>query len=90
MCLQSKGSFAQSGAIMAIRLTQAIEDAIYAIENAGIKAADDKRPIIIHSQFQKTEAIYRRWLCPTLSYSFKRQYRSCSINAGLSNGYWGT
>ncbi|PHS62099.1 MAG: amidohydrolase [Flavobacterium sp.] len=33
----------------------AIEDAIYAIENAGIKAADDKRPIIIHSQFQKLE-----------------------------------
>ena len=33
----------------------AIEDAIYAIENAGIKAADDKRPVIIHSQFQKPE-----------------------------------
>ncbi|MCK5815974.1 MAG: amidohydrolase [Flavobacteriaceae bacterium] len=33
----------------------AIEDAIYAIENAGIKASDDKRPIIIHSQFQKPE-----------------------------------
>ncbi|MFK5981942.1 MAG: amidohydrolase [Flavobacteriaceae bacterium] len=31
----------------------AIEDAIYAIENAGIKAADNKRPVIIHSQFQK-------------------------------------
>ena len=32
----------------------AIEDAIFAIESAGIKAADDKRPIIIHSQFQKS------------------------------------
>ena len=31
----------------------AIEDAIYAIENAGVKAGDNKRPIIIHSQFQK-------------------------------------
>lgn len=33
----------------------AIEDAIYAIENAGIKADQDKRPVIIHSQFQKPE-----------------------------------
>ncbi len=33
----------------------AIEDAIYAIENAGVKAGDNKRPIIIHSQFQKPE-----------------------------------
>jgi len=33
----------------------AIEDAIFAIENAGIKASDDKRPVIIHSQFQKPE-----------------------------------
>ena len=33
----------------------AIEDAIYAIENAGITADQDKRPIIIHSQFQKPE-----------------------------------
>ena len=33
----------------------AIEDAIYAIENAGITAEQDKRPIIIHSQFQKPE-----------------------------------
>ncbi len=30
----------------------AIDDAIYAIEKAGIKAGDNKRPIIIHSQFQ--------------------------------------
>jgi len=33
----------------------AIEDAIYAIENAGAKAGDNKRPVIIHSQFQKPE-----------------------------------
>ncbi len=33
----------------------AIEDAMYAIEYAGIKANQDKRPIIIHSQFQKPE-----------------------------------
>ena len=33
----------------------AIEDAIYAIENAGITAEQDKRPVIIHSQFQKPE-----------------------------------
>lgn len=33
----------------------AIEDAIYAIEHAGILAAQDKRPIIIHSQFQNPE-----------------------------------
>ena len=33
----------------------AIEDAIYAIEKAGITAEKDKRPIIIHSQFQKPE-----------------------------------
>ncbi|MBE9547810.1 MAG: amidohydrolase [Proteobacteria bacterium] len=33
----------------------AIEDAIFAIESAGIKADQDKRPIIIHSQFQKPE-----------------------------------
>lgn len=33
----------------------AIEDAIYAIENAGIKADQNKRPVIIHSQFQKRE-----------------------------------
>ncbi len=33
----------------------AIEDAIYAIENAGVKAGGNKRPIIIHSQFQKPE-----------------------------------
>jgi predicted amidohydrolase YtcJ len=33
----------------------AIDDAIYAIENAGITAASDKRPIIIHSQFQRPE-----------------------------------
>ncbi|MFK5878692.1 MAG: amidohydrolase [Flavobacteriaceae bacterium] len=33
----------------------AIEDAIYAIKNAGIKAGDNKRPVIIHSQFQKPE-----------------------------------
>ena len=33
----------------------AIEDAIFAIENAGIRADQDKRPIIIHSQFQKPE-----------------------------------
>ena len=33
----------------------AIEDAIYAIENAGITADQDKRPVIIHSQFQKPE-----------------------------------
>lgn len=31
----------------------AIEDAIFAIENAGIRADQDKRPIIVHSQFQK-------------------------------------
>ena len=33
----------------------AIEDAIFAIENAGIRAEQDKRPVIIHSQFQKPE-----------------------------------
>ena len=33
----------------------AIEDAIFAIENAGITTEQDKRPIIIHSQFQKPE-----------------------------------
>ncbi|BCG65240.1 MAG: hypothetical protein methR_P3065 [Methyloprofundus sp.] len=33
----------------------AIEDAIFAIEQAGITAEQDKRPIIIHSQFQKLE-----------------------------------
>lgn len=33
----------------------AINDAIYAIEKAGIKAGDNKRPIIIHSQFQTPE-----------------------------------
>lgn len=33
----------------------AIDDAIYAIENAGITAEQDKRPIIIHSQFQRPE-----------------------------------
>ena len=33
----------------------AIEDAIYAIEQAGITAEQDKRPIIVHSQFQKPE-----------------------------------
>jgi len=33
----------------------AIEDAIYAIEKAGILAGQDRRPIIIHSQFQKPE-----------------------------------
>ena len=33
----------------------AIEDAIFAIEQAGITAEQDKRPIIIHSQFQKPE-----------------------------------
>lgn len=33
----------------------AIEDAIFAIEQAGVKAEQDKRPIIIHSQFQKPE-----------------------------------
>ncbi len=33
----------------------AIEDAIYAIEKAGVKAGDNKRPVIIHSQFQKPE-----------------------------------
>jgi predicted amidohydrolase YtcJ len=30
----------------------AIDNAIYAIKKAGIKAGDNKRPIIIHSQFQ--------------------------------------
>ena len=33
----------------------AIEDAIFAIESAGIRADQDKRPVIIHSQFQKPE-----------------------------------
>lgn len=33
----------------------AIEDAIFAIENTGIRAEQDKRPIIIHSQLQKPE-----------------------------------
>ena len=33
----------------------AIEDAIFAIANAGITAEQDKRPVIIHSQFQKPE-----------------------------------
>ena len=37
----------------------AIEDAIYAIESAGIKADQDKRPIIIHSQFQKPEHLLK-------------------------------
>ncbi len=37
----------------------AIEDAIYAIENAGIKAGDNKRPVIIHSQFQKLEHLIK-------------------------------
>jgi len=35
----------------------AIDDAIYAIENAGIKAGDNKRPIIIHSQFQRPDQL---------------------------------
>ncbi len=33
----------------------AIDDAIYAIEQAGITADQDRRPIIIHSQFQRPE-----------------------------------
>ncbi|RLA18909.1 MAG: amidohydrolase [Gammaproteobacteria bacterium] len=33
----------------------AIDDAIFAIEQAGITAEQDKRPVIIHSQFQKLE-----------------------------------
>jgi len=37
----------------------AIEDAIYAIENAGIKADQDRRPVIIHSQFQKPEHLLK-------------------------------
>jgi len=37
----------------------AIEDAIYAIEHAGITADQDKRPIIIHSQFQKPEHLQK-------------------------------
>ena len=35
----------------------AIDDAIYAIEKAGVKAGDDKRPIIIHSQFQRPDQL---------------------------------
>ena len=35
----------------------AIDDAIYAIEKAGITAKDDKRPIIIHSQFQRLDQL---------------------------------
>jgi predicted amidohydrolase YtcJ len=37
----------------------AIDDAIYAIENAGITAKDDKRPVIIHSQFQRPEHLLK-------------------------------
>jgi len=37
----------------------AIDDAIYAIEKAGITAKDDKRPIIIHSQFQRPEHLQK-------------------------------
>jgi predicted amidohydrolase YtcJ len=37
----------------------AIEDAIYAIENAGITSDQDKRPVIIHSQFQKPEHLLK-------------------------------
>lgn len=33
----------------------AIEDAIFAIAQAGITAEQDKRPVIIHSQFQRPE-----------------------------------
>jgi predicted amidohydrolase YtcJ len=35
----------------------AIDDAIYAIEQAGITAEQDKRPIIIHSQFQRPDQL---------------------------------
>jgi predicted amidohydrolase YtcJ len=35
----------------------AINDAVYAIEHAGITAKMDKRPIIIHSQFQDTNQL---------------------------------
>ncbi len=35
----------------------AIDDAVYAIENAGIKAGDNRRPIIIHSQFQRPDQL---------------------------------
>ncbi|MBU2677716.1 MAG: amidohydrolase [Gammaproteobacteria bacterium] len=35
----------------------AIDHAIEAIEAAGVTAADDRRPIIIHSQFQRPEQI---------------------------------
>ncbi len=35
----------------------AIDDAVYAIEHAGIKAGDNKRPIIIHSQFQRPDQL---------------------------------
>ena len=37
----------------------AIDDAIYAIEQAGITADQDKRPVIIHSQFQRPEQLPR-------------------------------
>jgi len=37
----------------------AIDDAIYAIEKAGIKPEDDKRPIIIHSQFQNKQQLLK-------------------------------
>jgi len=37
----------------------AIDDAIYAIEYAGITADQDKRPIIIHSQFQRPEHLQK-------------------------------
>jgi len=37
----------------------AIDDAIYAIENAGIKAGDNRRPIIIHSQFQRPDQLQK-------------------------------
>ncbi len=33
----------------------AIDDAIYAIKHAGITAAQDRRPVIIHSQFQRPD-----------------------------------
>lgn len=37
----------------------AIDDAIYAIEQSGIKKGDDKRPVIIHSQFQTEEQLLK-------------------------------
>lgn len=33
----------------------AIDDAVFAIEKAGITASADKRPVIIHSQFQRPD-----------------------------------